>query len=193
MSGRAPRQALTSTAVVAKGSWRIGLYESLLGAVSVSAGWVEYGLLEYRFSQARPEGVHELVKTYGHTNLGPKRYTASNLLDGCLGRFSSSRRQLLYRTAPSTGYWSYNNPGSYYAMPTGPESTDPTSSETETYAAFCISNEQDLNSFAWWPAAWPQTGSRTGPPSSGRAVQVNWSVDPWTCSYLPLSPGQGDD
>jgi len=37
----------------------LGLYESLLGAVSVSAGWVEYGLPEYCFSQARPEAFHE--------------------------------------------------------------------------------------------------------------------------------------
>jgi len=132
----------------------LGLYESLLGAESVSAGWVEYGLLEYRFSQVRPEAFHQLVQTYGHTNLGPKRYTASSLLDGCLGRLSSSRRQLLYRTAPSTGYWSYNNPGSYYAMPTGPASTNPASSETETRAAFCISHETDSNSVAWWPGAW---------------------------------------
>jgi len=89
-----------------------------------------------------------LIQTCGHTNLGPKRYTASNLLGGCLGWLSSSRRQLLYRAAPSIRYWSYNNPGSYYAMPTGPASTNPLSGETETYPAFCISNEQDLNRVA---------------------------------------------
>ncbi len=55
-------------------------------------------------------------------------------------------------------------------MPTGPASTNPTSSESEMYAAFCISNEQDPNSVAWWPGAWPQTGRRTPGPGRRRAA-----------------------
>jgi len=58
-------------------------------------------------------------------------------------------------------------------MLTGPASINPTSSKTETYAALCISNEQDPNSFAWWPGAWPHTGRRTPGPARHRAARAS--------------------
>ncbi len=57
-------------------------------------------------------------------------------------------------------------------MLTGPASINPTSSETEMYAASCISNDQDQNSVAWRPGAWPQTGRRTRGPARHRAARA---------------------
>jgi len=40
----------------------------------------EYGVIEHRFSHADPSAYRFLVKRYGHTALGPSRYTASSFL-----------------------------------------------------------------------------------------------------------------
>lgn len=133
----------------------LGLYDSLTAAVVGSPGWVEYGLLEYRFSQASPGAFMELVATYGHTNYGPKRYTASSLLGGCLGRLANARGVLAYRPGVSTGYWSYNSPGSFYAMPPAMGASLPAPSASETYADYALSVGEDPLSVAWWPGVWP--------------------------------------
>jgi hypothetical protein len=132
----------------------LGLYGSLVSAVAESRTWVEYGVVEFRFAQQRPDAFGELLEKYGHKHLGPRQYTASSLLGGCLGRLAT-RGELVYHAGKGTGYWSYNQPSSFYIVNPGPAAQRPPFTHQETYAEFCRSRGEDPDSVAWWPDVWP--------------------------------------
>lgn len=95
----------------------LGLSSELPHAVATYGPvWVEYGLIERAYAQARSDDFAELVTRYGHTHLGRFEYTVSKYLGGVLGQLARVGT-LLYRGGPGTGRWSYNRIVGYYALP----------------------------------------------------------------------------
>jgi hypothetical protein len=103
----------------------LGLYDDLPQCIIRGEPFVEYGIVEHRYSQHRPKVYGELVDKYGHTRQGPKRYTASAFIAAALGRMAA-RGEVLYQEGRATGYWAYNGTISYWALPPGPAQSDPT-------------------------------------------------------------------
>src|SRR5262245_54220895 len=54
----------------------LGLYDDLPKCVSDPGTFVEYGIVEYRYSTAHPSEYDHLVRTYGHRKKQPSPYTA---------------------------------------------------------------------------------------------------------------------
>jgi hypothetical protein len=101
-------------------SEELGLYDDLPQCLSGGDPWVEYGVVEYRYSQLRPRVYAQLLAEYGHTRLGPTSYTTSSFIAGALGRLAKAGI-LAAQFGPATGYWSYNEIISYWALPPPPE------------------------------------------------------------------------
>jgi hypothetical protein len=101
----------------------LGMYDDLPLCLVPGEPFVEYGVVEHRFSQLRPEVYEQLIRDYSHTRLGPKHFTASVFIALALGRLAK-HGDLLYRVGPATGYWSYNETISYWALPPGPDTDD---------------------------------------------------------------------
>lgn len=97
----------------------LGVYDDLLECLVPGEPYVEYGIVEHRFSELRPNVYAELLERYGHTRLGPKPYTASAFLGAALG-WLRDHDEILIEFAPATGYWSYNGVIAYCALPPGP-------------------------------------------------------------------------
>jgi hypothetical protein len=97
-----------------------GIYDDLLGCMTNAHGFVEYGVIEYWFSQEAPANYKFVVDRYGHRAIKPKSYTASALLGAALGLLSREG-SLLGKWGPATGYWKYNSQVGCYA----PASADP--------------------------------------------------------------------
>lgn len=94
----------------------LGLFEELPAALGRFGGqWVEYGVLEAAYADARPDDFHLLVQRYGHTAIAAKRYTASAFLGRALGEITRSG-SIHGRMAPATGRWRYNSEISWWAM-----------------------------------------------------------------------------
>ena len=124
----------------------LGVYDELLGCID--DGFVEYGVIEHRFSVAAPEVYKELVRRYGHTTRGPSKYTASAFLGGALGQLW--REELVEgRWGPATGYWKYNGQVGCYG-PAGTPDDGPILSWA-TFASETLGAE---------PAEWPALGYR---------------------------------
>jgi len=94
----------------------LGLYIDLPHCLVVGEPFVEYGIVEDRYSRMRPEVYATLIADYGHTRQGPKRYTASAFIAKALGTLFD-RGDILWRSGPATGYWAYNGAISYWALP----------------------------------------------------------------------------
>jgi hypothetical protein len=109
----------------------LGLYEDLPRCLVKGEAFVEYGVVEYRYSQLRPDVYQRLLDDYSHTRIERhKPYTASVFIALALGRLADVG-DVLYRVGPATGYWAYNEVISYWALPPGPaEGGDPLSWET---------------------------------------------------------------
>lgn len=75
----------------------LGLYDHLPTYVLAGEPWVEYGVIEYRFGKARPDGYRGLLSRWGHVAQGPG--SGRRHRDG--GRYSVSA--FLARTLPSWG------------------------------------------------------------------------------------------
>lgn len=131
----------------------LGLYDSLVAAVDESATWVEYGVIEYRFAQNDPDLFSELLARYGHKHLARSPFNTSMLLGGSLGRLAA-RGDLVYHAGRGSGYWSYNQPSSYYVRYPDPAKELPPTTQLETYADFAAALGQDPQSVAWWPGVW---------------------------------------
>lgn len=120
----------------------LGLYESLPLCVRVDEGPAEYGVVEYRFGTAYPHEYRQLVTTYGHRSASPgKQYSASAFLAATLGRLAREGA-LVLTWGKGTGYWSYNDPISYWAR------SDATSQSRLTWAQFAAGAGLD-------PLVWP--------------------------------------
>jgi hypothetical protein len=100
----------------------LGLYDDLPRCLIIGEPFVEYGIVEYRYSVLRPDVYASLIDDYGHTRAGPKQYTASAFIGKAMGTLAD-RGEVLYRPGQATGYWAYNSGISYWALPPGP--TDP--------------------------------------------------------------------
>jgi hypothetical protein len=72
-----------------------GVYDTLLECLL--PGLSEYGVIEYRFSQADPATYRHLLGRYGHRAIAPAKYTTSSFLGGALGH--------LWREGSVTGIW----------------------------------------------------------------------------------------
>ena len=96
----------------------LGVYDDLLHCVH--DGFAEYGIVEYRYWEHSPDTYMELANRYGHTALGPGKYTVSAFLGGALGQLW--RENLVVgRWGPATGYWAYNGTVGAYGPSGTPE------------------------------------------------------------------------
>jgi hypothetical protein len=116
----------------------LGLYHDLPLCLVKGEPFVEYGVVEHRFSLLRPQVFDQLVEDYGHTRQGPKKYTASAFIAKTLGTLFD-RGVILYRDGSATGRWSYNSGISHWALPPGP--SDPES--ILTYEQYCLAQGID--------------------------------------------------
>lgn len=71
---------------------------------ALGEGWFEYGLVEREYAQRRPDDFAVMVRRWGHTALGPKRYTVSSYLAGSLGRLSG-QGAIAFHLGHGTGRW----------------------------------------------------------------------------------------
>jgi len=101
-------------------SEELGLYDDLPRCLSPSEPWVEYGVVEYRYSVLNPSVYSQLLADYGHTRIERKPYTASAFIAAALGRLAEAGIVAL-QFGPATGYWSYNGTVSYWALPPAPD------------------------------------------------------------------------
>ncbi len=120
----------------------LGLWDDLPPLLGPGEPRVEYGVVEYRYATAHPNEYARLVKEYGHTAQGPKRFTASAFIAKALGRLASEG-VLSHFAGPATGYWAYNGTISYWARPKGADDGDPL-----TWEAFATTGGLD-------PMDWP--------------------------------------
>jgi hypothetical protein len=104
----------------------LGMPNDLLACLKEDEQWVEYGVIEYRYSQMSPANYAELVARYGHTRLHDATttkqtspYTASMYIALTLSRLATNGL-LCRHTGTSTGYWNYNSTISYWALPPAP-------------------------------------------------------------------------
>lgn len=115
----------------------LGLYDDLPACLVPGEAWVEYGVVEWRYSQRNPRIYQQLLDDYGHTRIAPKQYTASAFIASALGRLQDAGI-LGHHVAEATGYWSYNGVISYWALPPLP----PTSN-LRTWAAYAAAEGLD--------------------------------------------------
>ena len=111
----------------------LGLETELPAAIAQYRGqWIEYGVAERAYARQCPDDFAAVVSRYGHSEIKPKRYTASAFLAGVLGVLSK-RGTVLYHLGPATGRWKYNGTISWWAVPPEPdwESTRLSWSETD--------------------------------------------------------------
>src|SRR5262249_53154673 len=120
-----------------------GLYDDLPKCLVHGEPYVEYGVVEYRYSQLNPTRYAFLVNRYGHTEKAPSHYTASSLIASALGRLWQ-RGDLDGMWGDATGRWSYNSTVSYWRIPTT-KSTD----EQITWEDFAKANGLDPDAWPW--------------------------------------------
>ncbi|MFD2081553.1 hypothetical protein SAMN05421678_106250 [Actinopolymorpha cephalotaxi] len=97
----------------------LGLDVELPAALAaLGEGWFEYGLVERSYAVRQPEAFARMVERWGHNALKRKQYTASAYIASVLALLAKSGA-VVYRPAPGTGRWSYNNPISWWSLPPG--------------------------------------------------------------------------
>ncbi len=98
----------------------LGLYDDLPRCVTPGEPWVEYGIVEHRYKRLRPDVYYdELLPRYGHTKIGPKRFTTSSFIAAALGHLERDGI-LAWSQTKATGYWAYNGVISSWAVPPEP-------------------------------------------------------------------------
>jgi len=117
----------------------LGVYDDLLQCLVRGEPFVEYGVIEDRYSRLRPRVYRDLIDRYGHRRSAHSRYTASVFLDFALGRVRD-RGELLLEFGAATGYWSYNGNIGYCALPPGPAN-----GASLTYIEYALANGIDPN------------------------------------------------
>jgi len=122
----------------------LGLPNDLLTCFEHGEPFVEYGIVEYRYAaKANPTVYKQLVEDYGHTSLGPKRYTASAFIASTLGRMEKEGL-LAYKSGTATGFWSYNGGISFWSLV-------PPSSEAPPLTFKTFATEQGFDPKSWPP------------------------------------------
>jgi hypothetical protein len=92
----------------------------LLDCVVPGEPYVEFGIVEYRLRETRPDLFRAHVADRGHVMLAPGVATASSVRFGtALGRLARSG-ELVSRYGPATGAWKYNGQVTYWARPPAP-------------------------------------------------------------------------
>jgi hypothetical protein len=138
----------------------LGVSDDLLASIQPDDPWLEYGVVEHRFSE-QSSSYARLVSEYGHSRMSsahggwiepplPGRIVSSRLAQG-LGQLA--REQLIAKTFQmSTGYWAYNGPTSYWAPPPAPP-------ESRTLTWMEYATQQGLDPEEWVLPSFP-TNSR---------------------------------
>ncbi len=121
----------------------LGIYDDLLECVV--GGMAEYGVIEHRYATQFPSTYKRIVDRYGHTALGPTRYSTSSFLGGALGQLWREGN-VAGMWATATGYWSYNGRVGAYGTTTAVTQNNP---EVLTWADFAT------DSLSVSPLDWP--------------------------------------
>jgi hypothetical protein len=114
-----------------------GLFDHLPECLVQGEPFVEYGVVEHRFSKLFPEDYQKMIDQYSHTRLGPTQYSASAFIAKALG-ILADWGVVQYREGRATGYWSYNGTLSYWRLPD--ENAKP---GVVTYEEFALQNGLD--------------------------------------------------
>jgi hypothetical protein len=101
----------------------LGLHTDLLSCIRPGEPWVEYGVVEHRYSEVNPENYKKLIDRFGHTRIASKAYTASVYISLTLGRMIKTG-EVSWQSGRGTGYWRYNSDISYWALPPEPPTED---------------------------------------------------------------------
>lgn len=126
----------------------IGMYDALLRCFSPGEGYIEYGIVEYRYAIANVDDYHYLVRLYSHVQDARNKGTtidtsASAIIGGALGRLDRRDALLIRVDAKATGFWSYNGRLHGWALRPGPADDTVT-----TWVDFASANGID-------PTHWP--------------------------------------
>jgi hypothetical protein len=122
----------------------LGVPADLLACLRAGDPWVEYGIVEHRYSQLRPANYQQLVDRYGHRRLsrdnagGSAEQTASWYMSQALSRMSRTGEVCL-QFGPATGCWGSTPRISYWAL-----SPAPPLEHKLTYASFADREGLDL-------------------------------------------------
>src|SRR4051812_16150460 len=105
-------------------AFELGMLDDLVACLHEGEPWVEYGVVEHRYREMSPDAFAELVARWGHREDGVQRqYTASAYIGSVLAMLRRRDRIVsLPGGHAGTGYWSYNSPSSFWALPPGPAS-----------------------------------------------------------------------
>jgi hypothetical protein len=126
----------------------IGLYDDLPSCLSVGE-WAETGVVEHRYGTIRPEQYEWMVKRWGHTAQGPRRYSVTSFIGSTLGTLSRVIN-VTYKRGRGTGFFSYNaDIGMWTLKPV------PADAREVTWAAFAAELGHD-------PGDWPLLAYNAG-------------------------------
>jgi len=112
----------------------LGLYDDLPTCLIAGEVFVEYGIVEHRYAELRPDVFRQLLERYGHTRIAPANFTTTAFIALALGRLADAGI-VLQRPGPATGHWAYNGSMYYYGLPPGPAEE-----ATLTWADFALSH-----------------------------------------------------
>jgi hypothetical protein len=99
---------------------QLGLYDDLLNCLAPGEPWLEYGIIEYRYRARFSAKFRALVKERGHRNFPVGHLTASKLIGQATGILAERGRLVKHVGGAGTGFWSYNDPSHWYALPPAP-------------------------------------------------------------------------
>ena len=91
------------------------LLTPLLSCVRPGEAFVEYGIVEYRFSRQFPDLFVAYVRERGHVMVAPSRVTASSVRFGVALARLVRAGDLVSRPGPAAGAWRYNSTITYWA------------------------------------------------------------------------------
>ncbi len=109
---RGAREAAESAAVASTLTYRdsiaadLGLYDDLIDCI-VEGEWADTGVVEHRYGTANPDKYRWMVDRWGHTAMGPRKYSVTSFIGGTLGDLTRTT-DLTYRTGRGTGFFDYN-------------------------------------------------------------------------------------
>jgi hypothetical protein len=99
----------------------LDLYSDFRRCFEEEGLWLEYGVLEDRFSRINPENFEVLRGIYGSVILdGARKYSMSSYITRHVLAKLEEWGELVYREGPATGEWAYNSRISYWALVPAP-------------------------------------------------------------------------